>query len=253
MLVLAFRWRVATQNPLSQSTDLRDLNSLRGRQLPHEFAGGSLPLHSTQLASESPAGLMQSSLLSPYVTEPEGLYPTQLLQGPLFSAWRGGQFWERTRLLFLQSRLQKNAALQAPRSLHCLRTDVGAEAALIWADTTAVTGGPRALSTCTRPGRCCHTCWLHRAVAAVPDAVGLGVSALEGKFGSIQELGAHIEFIFFPYILCGNDCSKCSKPLLLWELCWMMDTDNKLILVFSPSRLFLPAGVQHHRSYSAKV
>lgn len=32
-----------------------------------------------------------------------------------------------------------------------------------------------------------------------------------------------------------------------------MESDNELILVFSPSRLFLPAGVQHHRSYSSKV
>lgn len=102
------------------------------------------------------------------------------------------------------------------------------------------------------PGQCCYTCRLHRAVAALLTAARLVVSALEGKFGSIQELGGHIDFIFFP-IHCRNDCSKCSDPLPLWELCWMMDTDNKLLLVFSPPRLFLLAGVQHHRSYSAKV
>lgn len=95
--------------------------------------------------------------------------------------------------------------------------------------------------------------WLRGAVAVVPTAVGLGALALEGKFGSIQELGAQTDFILFPYTLCSNDSVKCSNPSPLWELCWMMETDNKLILVFSPSRLFLPAGVQHHRSYSAKV
>lgn len=87
----------------------------------------------------------------------------------------------------------------------------------------------------------------------MPTAAGLKALALEGKFGSIQELGAQTGFILFPYALCSNDSFKCSNPSPLWELCWMMETDNKLILIFSPSRLLLPAGVQHHRFYSAKV
>lgn len=94
MLVLTFGWWAATQSPLSRSTDLRDLSSLRGRQLPRGLAGGGLPtssttrawlpLQDTRLASRSPAGLIESGPLSPCVRELEhgGLYPTQLLQGP---------------------------------------------------------------------------------------------------------------------------------------------------------------------------
>jgi len=76
--------------------------------------------------------------------------------------------------------------------------------------------------------------WLHGAAAAELTAAGLRALALEWKSGSTHELVGQTDFILFPYTLCSNDSFKCSNPSPLWELCWVMGTDNKFILIFSP-------------------
>lgn len=107
-----------------------------------------LPLQGTRLASESPARLTECSLLSPYLTERGGLYPTRLLQGPfIVSAEKRALLGKDMALLLPKPAAEAGKEGRCPASAHVSpltvkggwgsspHSDAGAEVVLIWADT----------------------------------------------------------------------------------------------------------------------